>query len=197
MFCPQCAQNQPDELNYCKSCGANLGAVRTALISGAASERKFDSNKTWLAEMLMSGEESVRRAAKIERLQGKTPEVKRRNEIKAGIITASVGVGLSVVLSVLMEGIIISGRISDLAAEILSRVWIVGLIPLLVGLALIVNGVFISKKGEPETADSSSAGPSELPTANTNELPPAVPFSVTDSTTRHLDRVEARRKTSS
>jgi len=121
MFCPNCGSTQSNDLKFCKSCGANLGSVRTALLSHEPAE-KFDWSKTWVAEMLMSGEESVKRAAEIERLQGITPEVKRRREIKAGVITASSGIALMVVLSVLMEGIIISGRISDLAAEILSRI---------------------------------------------------------------------------
>ena len=76
MFCPQCGSTQSDELKFCKSCGANLGAVRKAVETGDTGG-KFDWNKTWVAEMLLSGEESVRRAAEIERLQGKTPEVKR------------------------------------------------------------------------------------------------------------------------
>jgi hypothetical protein len=193
MFCPQCGSTQPDELNFCKSCGSNLQAVRTALVGGTAQE-KFDWNKTWLAEMLMSSEESTRRAAKIERLKGKTAEVKRRNEIKAGVITASTGVSLSIVLSVIMEAIVINGGLSELAADILSRVWIIGLIPVFVGLALIFNGVFVSKKGVPvDVADEEDAA--QLSAANTNELPPAVPFSVTDSTTRHLDETAKRNKT--
>ena len=89
MYCPQCGSTQSDELRFCKSCGTNLDGVRTAL--SRETGEKFDWSKTWLAEMLMSGEESVKRAAEIERLQGKTPEVKRRNEIKGGVITASVG----------------------------------------------------------------------------------------------------------
>src|SRR5438132_11054246 len=101
MFCPQCGSTQPNELNFCKSCGANLGSVRTALISGSPGE-KFDWNKTWLAEMMLSGEKSVKRAAGIERLKGKTPDVKRRNEIKAGIITFSTGIGLAIALYTIM-----------------------------------------------------------------------------------------------
>ena len=194
MFCPNCGSTQSDDLKFCKSCGANLASVRTALLSRESSE-KFDWSKTWVAEMLMSGEESVRRAAEIERLQGITPEVKRRREIKAGVITASSGIALMVVLSVLMEGIIISGRISDLAAEILSRIWIVGLIPLLVGLALIINGMFVSKKNEKPNVHQTEPGTGELnstasvdflPPAETNQLRAGVPFSVTDETTQHL-----------
>jgi hypothetical protein len=192
MFCPQCGFDQPDELRFCKSCGANLSAVRAA-VSKPDSVEKFDWSKTWVAEMLMSGEESVRRAAEIERLQGITPEIKRRNEIKAGVITGSVGIGLMILLYVLMQGIIESGRVSEAAAAILSRLWVAGIIPIFVGLALIVNGVFVSKRSK-HVAEDPSAGPREilsgggqqyLPPADTNELFPAG-FSVTDETTRNL-----------
>src|SRR5438045_6783889 len=101
MFCPGCGSTQADDLNYCKSCGANLQIVRGALVKGGPDD-KFDWNKTWVAEMLMSNEESVKRAAEIDRLRGKTPESKRRNEIKAGVITASTGASISIVLSRLM-----------------------------------------------------------------------------------------------
>jgi len=195
MYCPQCGSTQSDELRFCKTCGSNLDAVRGALLSRETGD-KFDWSKTWLAEMLMSSEESVKRAAEIERLEGKTPEVKRRNEIKAGVITASVGLGLMLVLAVIMEGIVINGKLSDLAAEILSRVWIVGVIPLMVGIALIINGVFVSKPPEKLAGSQTDRGPKELsgseardflpPPAATNPLD-AVPFSVTDETTRHLE----------
>ncbi len=194
MFCPQCGSTQSDELKFCKSCGANLQALRQIMATRDADE-KFDWSKTWVAEMFMSGEEAVKRTAEIERLQGKTPEVKRRNEIKAGIITASAGVGLMILLMVLMEGIIASGAVSAVAAAILSRVWIAGVIPLFVGIALIVNGMFVSKRGETDTERSESepaikeltdASPNHyLPPADTNELAPEA-FSVTDETTKHL-----------
>lgn len=196
MFCPQCGSTQSDELKFCKSCGANLQALRQILATRGTDEKdeKFDWSKTWVAEMFMSSEESVKRAAELERLQGKTPEVKRRNEIKAGVITASVGAGLMILLFVLMGGIIASGRVSDAAAEILSRIWIVGVIPLFVGAALIVNGMFVSKRLGGITANETDAGPNELPDktregylhpADTSELIPTQ-FSVTDQTTKHL-----------
>jgi len=184
MFCPQCGSTQADELNYCKACGANLQAVRGALVKGAPQDEKLDWNKTWLAEAVMTRDEKDRR-------RGLTPEQKRRREIKAGVITLAAGFGLAVVLSVILEAIVINGHVSDLAKDILSRVWIVGLIPVLVGLALIFNGVFISKKTSDADVQPTPA-PGELPAAETNELPPAQPFgSVTDRTTRHLDEETA------
>jgi len=179
MFCPKCGSTQADELNFCKACGADLKAVRGALVKGAIQDEKLDWNKTWLGEAVMTRDEKDRR-------RGLTPEQKRRREIKAGVITLAAGVGLALVLSVILEAIVINGHISDLAKDILSRVWIVGLIPVLIGLGLIFNGVFISKKTS--EADVQPAPVSDnLSAADTNELPPAQPFaSVTDTTTRHL-----------
>jgi hypothetical protein len=194
MFCPKCGSTQPDELNFCKSCGAHLQAVRGALVKGSPDE-KFDWNKTWVAEMMMSADAKAERDAEIERIP--SSEVKRRNEIKAGVITLASGVSLTVVISVIMEAIVINGALSALAADILSRVWIVGLIPVLVGLALICNGVFISKIGMQRKP---LAGTDPLiplgPDAETNDLTPAMPFSVTDGTTRHLDEMKPVQKTS-
>lgn len=194
MFCPQCGSNQSDELKFCKACGTHLYVVRTALQNPDAGE-KFDWNKTWIAEMLLSSEESVKRTSELERLQGLTPEAKRRNEIKAGVITGSVGVGLMILLFVLMRGIILGGGVSDGAAEILARLWVVAVIPIFVGAALIVNGMFVSKKGEVQEVRRTGEKTGELdqsddpiflpPAAETSQLSPDV-FSVTDETTKHL-----------
>lgn len=182
MFCPQCGSTQPDELNFCKACGSNLSLVRTALEKPAAAE-EFDWKRTWVAEAMMTQAEKDRR-------RGMTPEMKRRREIKAGIITASSGVALSVVLAAIMDGIIIGGGVPAAAVAILSRLWIVGLIPILVGLALIVNGVFISPRGSKTTENtvpSTDPAPAEFaPPAETNQLSGG-PYSVIDETTRYLN----------
>ena len=204
MFCPQCGSTQPDELNFCKSCGANLGAVREAVQTGPPGT-KFDWTKTWVAEMFQSSEMAVRKEKELERLRGITPEVKRRNEIKAGVITSSVGIALMVFLRFLMEGIILGGNVPPGDAEILSRVWLAGFIPFMVGLALIINGAFVSKLfsridevDEAGQIRQISGRPSNeyLPPADTNDLFPAG-FSVTDATTQHLkDAVERKSKSS-
>ena len=193
MFCPQCGSNQSDELKFCKVCGANLQAVRQAVTTRETGE-KMDWSKTWVAEMFMSSEEAVRRKAELERLQGITPDVKRYNEIKAGVITASVGLAVAIFLFVFMNGLILSGMVSPDTAEILSRLWIAGVIPLFVGIALIFNGLFVSKKlveisgqgqrTEPNTLDR-GAEPQTLRSADTAEFIPSG-FSVTEETTKHL-----------
>jgi hypothetical protein len=164
------------------------------VLAGRETDEGFDWSKTWVAEMFMSSEEAARHQAKMDRLQGITPEIRRRNEIKAGVITASIGLGLMILLFVLMEGIIAGGQVPPEAVPILTRLWVVGVVPLLVGAALIFNGMFVSKKGEqkpalsPEAANpeiSTPSVPEQLPPADTNELFPAG-FSVTEETTKHL-----------
>ena len=203
MFCPRCGTTQNDDWKFCKACGANLQAVRQVVDARETSE-KFDWSRTWVAEMFMSSEEAVRQQAMLDRLQGKTPETRRRNEIKAGVITASVGVALMIVLFVIMNGIILGGGVSDRAAQILARLWIAGVIPLMVGAALIINGVFISKRGDESAPIEAETVPSELNTnepveylspADTSELFPAG-FSVTDETTKHLKQPSEKGRSS-
>src|SRR3982074_23305 len=103
MYCPQCGSTQNDDLKFCKSCGANLEAVRQVAALRNADE-KFDWSRTWVAEMFFSQSERRRRNEQIERERGITPEMKRYTEIKAGVITSSVGVALMAFLYVLMQG---------------------------------------------------------------------------------------------
>src|SRR5215213_8598264 len=141
MFCPQCGSKQSDELKFCNLCGVNLFAVRQ-VVSTRATEEKFDWSKTWVAEMMLSeGERKKRRA--VER--GLTPEVRRYNEIKGGVVTSFVGIALMVFLFFI--GMAISRvQPNDPEMEIIRSVWIAGFIPFMVGLALIFNGLFVSKK---------------------------------------------------
>ena len=104
-------------------------------------------------------------------------------------MTGSVGLALMLVLFVIMEGIIMGGKIPNDTAEILSRVWIAGVIPLFVGIALIINGVFVSKKiveaANRELMPSKDLNPNLLRSPNTAEFIPTN-LSVTEDTTRHL-----------
>jgi len=68
MFCPQCGTNQAEDLKFCKSCGANVSAVKKAVITRDTQEkfdatkegakeyydRVLDWNKTWVAKPLLS-----------------------------------------------------------------------------------------------------------------------------------------------
>jgi len=203
MFCPQCGTSQNDELRFCKQCGANLHAVRQVVNSKEANER-FDWSKTWVAEMFLTHAEQEKRAEDLERQRGITPEVKRYKEIKVGVMTSFIGIAVMIVLFVVSQGLIASGFIPANVAEIIKSVWIAGVVPFLVGLALLVNGVVVSKRLV-ELANrqlQQSAGPSQLKSGGKTKedlaLPPSPQyadpstpeFSVTDSTTRRLSDSE-------
>ena len=195
MFCPKCGNKQGDELKFCNLCGANLHAVRQVVDTREAGD-KFDWSRTWVAEMLMSETERKRRLAEIELERGLTPEIKRYNEIKAGVITSAVGLGLMLFLYVVGMAIFRSGQNPPGDAEIIRSIWVAGVIPFMIGLALIVNGLFVSKKivelhqrehrRDPEPLPH-GAGQPALKAADTSEfITPG--FSVTEETTRHLER---------
>ncbi len=200
MFCPQCGSAQNDELKFCKSCGVNLVAVREAAAMRLVDD-KFDWSRTWVAEMFLSEGERKRRREEIDRKRGITPEIKRQTEIKAGVITSSVGVGLMIFLNVLMQGVISSGHVAPGDAAILSRIWVAGVIPFFVGVALIINGLFVSKRHlelarqGAETGQGVLMGDRESPllgSADTNEFTPPS-FGVTEGTTKHLSSHSRKR----
>jgi hypothetical protein len=191
MFCPQCGINQTEELKFCKSCGANLHAVRQAVTTRETGE-KFDGSKTWTAEI-----EDAQK--KRRRKRGQTAEEKRYDEIKAGVITSCIGIGVMIFLFILMQGIILSGQNPPGDAEILSRIWVAGVIPFFIGLGLIFNGLVVSKRlveiskrelQQKETArifDSSGKGKEELSLSSADWYESSSPKpSVTENTTREL-----------
>jgi zinc-ribbon domain len=184
MFCPQCGNQANDDVKFCRKCGANLQGVQEAMTGRGT--KGFDWEKTWVKEMLLSQEERERR-------QGITPEVKRMNEIKAGVITTAAGVGAMIFLYFLLGAVAESEGGRD--ALIISKVWLAGLVPFLVGLALTFNGLFVSKrivKLKQEQFEQQQAAQARiLATPSTHPLPevetPYNPtYSVTERTTYHL-----------
>src|SRR2546423_10790010 len=193
MFCPQCGSSQSDDLKFCKTCGANLQAVRLA-VAARVPGGKFDWSKTWVAEMFLSESERKKREEELERQRGITPEVKRYNEIKAGVITSFVGVALMIFLSVFMKAIVAGGNVPPDAVQILNSLWVAGVFPFFVGVGLMINGIFVSKKQAeaarraqptPPGALREGADARALRSADTSEfIPPD--YSVTEGTTKHL-----------
>jgi len=194
MFCPKCGSTQSDELRFCKLCGANLFAVRQVVDTREIAE-KPDWGKNWVAEAVLAQGESQRRKEEIERQRGITPEVKLRyDEIKAGVIVGTIGIGIGIFLFVFMQGIILSGNVTPNSAQILSRLWIAGVLPLFVGISLIINGLFVSKRLVEIASNASKTdaisleedlSPQALRSADTTEFIPSS-FSVTEHTTKHL-----------
>jgi hypothetical protein len=186
MFCPGCGLQVSDDLKFCRQCGANLHGAREGMTS-RSDEGKFDWSKTWVADMFLTEEERERR-------RGVTAEEKRLNEIKGGVVTSFVGVGVMIFLRFFLE--VVARQKSPADAEILRGVWMAGIIPFMVGLGIIFNGLFISrrivklKEQQEQTTVSVSPPPATLPAKTTSHLAvdSAQPAgaSVTEDPTAHL-----------
>lgn len=180
MFCPGCGTQIADDTKFCKFCGANLLGVREAMSTRG---EKFDWSKTWVAEMFLTEEEQNRR-------RGVTPEKKRNNELRAGVITSSVGLGAMIFLRYFLEAVAQNEGGPD--AVIISRVWICGLIPFLIGAALIFNALVIGRREIKAAQQKIEALPQPSPpqprleAPTTNQLNVATDYSVIENTTAHL-----------
>ncbi len=179
MFCPGCGTQTNGTLKFCKQCGTNLANVREALSRSAAG---FDWSKTWIAEMFLTEEER-------ERQRGITPEEKRLNEIKGGVITSFVGIGVMIFLYFLLGAVAAQEDPKD--AEIIRHVWLVGVIPFLIGLGIIFNGYFISrrivelKREQEQLRNQQLHAPSGAQLSEAAE-PSLSNFSVVEQTTRRM-----------
>jgi hypothetical protein len=207
MFCPRCGLQAGDDLKFCRQCGANLYGVREAMTPRDA-EEKFDWSKTWLADLIYTPEE-------LEKRRGVAPEEKilkeeknRLNEIKGGVITSLVGVGVMISFYFFFGAV---ARDNPDDAETIRNLWLLGIIPFLVGVGLFINGFFISRRivkleeqmtrlamsSSSSPTASSTDSPAALPAKTTDQLvieaaPPAG-FSVTENTTANLPEPVAAR----
>jgi hypothetical protein len=205
MFCPGCGLQITDDLKFCRQCGANLHGVRDAMTSRSTRE-KFDWSKTWWAEMIYPKEE-------LERMRGVTPgekllreEKKRLDEIKGGVITSLTGVGVMIFFYFFFD--VVARQKSGADADLIRRLWMTGIIPFLVGVGLLINGFFVSrrlvqlKEQLLQAATPAPQSPAALPAKTTDQLvanaAPSGGASVTEDTTAHLPEPVAaplRRKT--
>lgn len=137
MFCPQCGTETHEQLKFCKQCGTNLRRVQGVLGKGGAG---FKGNEAvdWNRVALEDYEEERARKRK------KSPEEKRLEEIKGGVITACVGLGLMIFLFFLFNAL--ANAAPEHKQEVFRAIPFAGLIPFLIGLGIIFNGLFISKR---------------------------------------------------
>ncbi|MCI0660787.1 MAG: zinc ribbon domain-containing protein [Acidobacteria bacterium] len=189
MFCPGCGYQASDDLKYCRQCGANLRGVREA-ITLPHTEEKPDWSNSLAANILL--------AKQIKEQMRGTPEERRLNEIKGGVITSFVGIGLMIFLYFFLN-VVANQVIYPHEAEILRSVWMVGIIPFLIGIGIIFNGLIVSrrllqpKEQEAQSAKHASltlsANPTALPAKTTDQLsvaPTPAEYSVTEEPTEHF-----------
>jgi hypothetical protein len=137
MFCPSCGSQADLGIKFCKQCGFELNRVRGAIQRGGERPSLMQNMADWDRDQLEAQREERRRKNK------KSPEEKRYEEIKAGVITTCVGVGATVFLYFFMS-VVAANEPKD--ADIINRVWLAGLVPTIIGLGILFNGLVISRK---------------------------------------------------
>lgn len=182
MYCPNCGQASPEDRRFCKFCGTNLSLVSEALSRGRVPNRNLSDATAWVIEELFGEKPDP------------PPEKRQLNDIRSGVITSFVGIGLSAFLYFLMEAVASSSHIDPGAAPIVRSIWLVGLIPFFIGIALIVNGIFFYKplrrSGTESTTPSRTLPGSETPSI-ASHAGVRLPASVTEQTTHRLDAPES------
>src|ERR1700682_588778 len=114
MFCPSCGSNEQTS-QYCRACGTDLRSVRTSLerpdsITAIAVTAREEIGRA-VAEKIreVEGSDDLKQVAedvlpKIEKFL-ESPEEKRLRRMRAGVITAASGLGVSIAaLLLLMVG---------------------------------------------------------------------------------------------
>jgi hypothetical protein len=160
-------------------------------MSSRSNEDKFDWSKTWWAEMIYSPEELERRRGITPEEKRLTEEKKRLNEIKGGVITGLIGVG------VMISFYFFFGAVAKQAgdgADIVRNLWLLGIVPTLIGAGLLFNGFFISRRLVELNEQLLQAAPRQTPAALSAKTTDRLAFDaapsggagVIEDTTAHL-----------
>lgn len=221
MFCPSCGLEDKQSNQFCRACGADLRPVRSALakpdsITNSAATARDEIGRAVAAKIReMESAYDLKKVAEdvlpnIEKFL-ESPAEKRLRRVRAGVVTASVGLGATLLLFL----------ISLADKEEAFFLPAAGLIVFFIGLGLIINGLLFTVPPK-IVADNSleaqhqremdkmglelAAGFLNPPRASvnlfdsqTNELSPAKdnvpPFStVTEPTTQHLNEKQPIRR---
>ncbi len=214
MFCPGCGLKEERPVQYCRSCGTDLGLVRETLAQPEAASMalatareevaralaaRIQQGEWWQTGALVSDMARLFESPDEKRLRLRhAAEAARLKRIRAGVITSAVGLGTILLFLLLSIGkpdlLLLAGP---------------GLLVFLIGLAVMLNGVlFTLHKTERESAaeerkDGASlrklvekfgrthgalqkAGPPTDALSGDRSPSSFVASSVTEQTTRHL-----------
>ena len=199
MYCPTCGSEERQLSQYCRACGTDLRSVRLTLERPDAVTESAISARDHIGRAIA---DKIRMTESAEDLQKVAEEVlpeiekflespadRRLRRLRAGVITAFIGVGATV-----------GGLLATMQEEDLFVLVIPGMILLFIGLAVILNGLMFTlpRKRVIDHADealsqrildsglnAATGSVSETPTnlLNSGERTPA---SVTEHTTHQL-----------
>lgn len=192
MYCPNCAAEESQPKQFCRNCGTDLRGVRSALIkpdtltASAASARDEIGRAVALKIQELESSRDLKRIAEdvlpqIEKFL-ESPEERRLRGIRSGVITSAVGLGAMLLFGVL--SLVFDKELIFMA--------LAGIVPFLIGLGLIINGIFftIPRQHFSNAANNPLEQAANNSVVKTNELLPAEgvapPSSVVEHTTHRL-----------
>ncbi len=202
MYCPSCGSEERQHSQFCRACGTDLRIVRNSLENPDAVTQSAISAREHIGMAVADKIRQMSSAKELELVAEdvlphfekflESPEEKRLRRIRAGIITAAIGLGATFVLCIMAMDKV------DLIPFITPA-----LITFLVGLGMVVNGLIFTVPRKQLPGDEYDALsqkvldsgvnriPYETPVAGqlTNELPTAPKLqsaSITEHTTHHL-----------
>ena len=204
MYCPSCGSEERQLSQFCRACGTDLRVVRNSLENPDAITQSAISAREHIGMAVADKIRQMKSAKDLEKVAEdvlpqfekflESPEERRLRRIRAGVITAAIGFGASLILLVL------SMDKMDLIPFITPF-----FVTFLVGIGVIINGLLftVPRKrlpGDVHDAVAQSMLDSALnrtalyeapaPANLTNELAPSVrpqPVSVSEHTTHHLN----------
>jgi hypothetical protein len=201
MFCPNCGLKEDRTVQFCRTCGTDLGAVRDTLEQpnsvaastaavreeiARAAAAKIKDGQWWQVGAIVPEVEKLFESPEDRRLRLiRADEEQRLRRLRAGVVTAASGLG-TVLLFLLLS----------LAQK--NALFLIGpsLIVLLVGLGIVINGLVFTVPKQ----SALNCQPDENPRDRVDLLPSGAaklgilsppepslrPASVTEQTTRHL-----------
>lgn len=202
MYCPSCGSEERQLSQFCRACGTDLRIVRNSLENPDAITQSAVSAREHIG---MAVADKIRQMSSAKELKKvaedilppfekflESPEEKRLRRIRAGIITAAIGLGATLVtLLMAFDKVDFFPFVTP------------ALVTFLVGLGVILNGLLFTVPKKKLPGDSYDALAQSLldSTATkqlyeapavrnlTNELAPATksPASITEHTTHHLN----------
>jgi hypothetical protein len=203
MYCPSCGSEERQLSQFCRACGTDLRVVRNSLENPDAITQSAVSAREQIGMAVADKIRQMGTAKELEKVAEdvlphfekflESPEEKRLRRIRAGVITAAVGLG----------GTIVTLLLALDKGEVLPYV-VTPLVIFLVGIGIIINGLVFTlpRKSLPGDADDAlsqkvldsgvNRRPYEAPAPVnlTNELSPApkqAAPSITEHTTHHLN----------
>ena len=202
MYCPSCGSEERQHSQFCRACGTDLRIVRNSLENPDAVTQSAVSAREHIGMAVADKIRQMSSAKELERVAEdvlphfekflESPEEKRLRRIRAGIITAAIGLGATIVVFIMAMDKI------DLIPFITPA-----LVTFLVGIGVIVNGLVFTVPRKQLPGDAYDALSQKVLDSGVNRIPyeaqapgqltnelPATPrlqaASITEHTTHHL-----------